>query len=691
MVPGEKDIILSAASPSSLGSTRVSTLHCRRLPAAVRSAETLSFLSTALAFGLLALSLSGCTQSSADSRQAEGSGRTLLSLRPKADPALVARIIEEEKKQAERQAQATIYAETAGPEQVQPGLGRTLPNVVRDPISSALIAPPAESVSADGSILASTSNSSATHASYHQAATQLATYESAYSSVPPPPPGALGAGLVPPPPAVTLSTQAQAVADSAAAFYNNPYFNPFGVPAPPQSSAPGRRPSGLFGEGASRGQPEDSNGGQKRKSDFVPITPKGMESRSPYKQRDDLRILWKGALKGSTNLGELSENNRLIEQLVHTDVGLPSESTKGSFNISSRQVESVFKASSVEKIDKRAFPEVRKLQTELVQAYYRYLSTYNKYALVEQTVAARKQEIDLSDSDAEKQRATADLAQSQNDLDAAKEDLHSSEIELASASSPASARSVISRVATIAPSVESLAQGVSQSGSHGSASHTRKIIGFFDSVFKHPHAEAAENPADLTENLDEKVLNNNSATKKKDADKSTANKSKESKGKFGLFGRKVIHTGSDKDVSESNGVKETHKVAKSDDSDLDSAPAPKPAAESEPRHEHSVSASSSPSNINFLLKNVNINPRKSVLTVVVKNSGSETFELNPDAIYIAEGTRKLGSATLRADFDNTSIEPNQEVKGTITILSRPWNDRLVIYLTDGNKTIQLKR
>ncbi len=652
--------------------------------------ENYILISAASAIALLAfsLTLSGCTQSSADSRQAESSGRTLLSLRPKADPAMVARIIEEEKKQAEHQAQATICVQTGGPEQVQTGLGRTLPNVSRDPISSTLIAPPADSVSANGAIL--TSNNSSARASYHQD-TQVVNYESAYSSVPPPPPGALGAGLVPPPPAVTLSTQAQTVADSAAAFYNNPYFNPFGVPAPPQQSAPTRRPSGLFGEGAARGQSDDSNSGQKRRPDFVPITPKGMEARSPYKQRDDLRLLWKGVLKGSTNLGELSENNKLIDQLVHTDVGLPSESTKGGFNVSSRQVESFFRASLVEKIDKRAFLEVRKLQTELVQAYYRYLSTYSKYALVEQTVAARKQEIDLSESDSEKQRATADLAQTQNDLDAAKEDLRSSEIELASASSPSSARSVISRVAGIAPSVESLAQGVSQSGSHGGANHARKIAGFFDAVFKHSHAaESAENSADLPENPDEKAVNASSMSKAKDADKSTINK-KEGKNKFGLFGRMMAHSGSDKSTSESNSAKDTHKIAKADDSDLGPAPVSKPAAESETRHERPVSANSSPSNISFLLKKVDVNPRKSVLTVAVKNSGQETFELNPDAIYIAEGTHKLGAGTLRADFDNTSIETNQEVQGTITILSRPWNDRLVIYLADGNRAVQLKR
>ena len=435
-------------------------------------------------FALLALSLSACANSSSDNKQADAqfnSGHTSLrSMRPKADPLLVARITEEERLQAEKQAQAAIYAETAGAQSSQSALGRNLPKVSTDPFSAftnSLIAPPAESVSANGEVLSSnnpTSSGKSAHSS------SLATYESAYSSVPPPPPGALGAGLVPPPPAVTLSTQAQAyagaIADSAAAFYNNPYFNPFGVPAPQQAAAsPTQRPAGLFGAGNhQQNDPNAEYTPQRHKADFVPITPRGMDARSPYKQRDDLRALWKGALKGSVNLSDLADNPRLIEQMGHQDIGLPAESTKGGFNVSPRQIEAIFKASV---IDKRAFPQIRKLQTELVQSYYRYLSAYNKYALIEQTVAARKQEIELSDSDSEKQRAAADLAQSQNDLDAGKEDLHSAEIELAAAGSAASARSVISRVAGIAPSVESLAQGVSQSASHND-NHSRHIVGF---------------------------------------------------------------------------------------------------------------------------------------------------------------------------------------------------------------------
>jgi hypothetical protein len=626
---------------------------------------------TAALLMLAAISLTSCSQSSADSTQAQGTSRSMLSsLRTKADPNVVAHIIEEEKKQAQSQSQATIYAETAGAQQSQSALGRNLPNVSTDPFSRFLMAPPADSVSANGSVLAS--NNAGAQSSYHQGA-QLATYESAYSSVPAPPPGALGAGLVPPPPAVTLSTQAQTVAESAAAFYNNPYFNPFGVPAPPQANAPARRPAGLFGGGGSA-QYGNANIEQKHKADFVPITPKGMESRSPYKQRDDLRILWKGTLKSSANLGELAENTKLIEQLNRSDIGLPGESSKGSFNVSARQVESFFKAAS---IDKRAFAEVRRLQTDLVQAYYRYLSTYNKYALVEQTVAARKQEIDLSESDAEKQRATADLAQSQNDLDAAKDDLRSAEIELAVASNASAARTLISRVAGIAPSIESLAQGVAQSGNR-SPVHTRRITGLFDSVFKHPHTETAP-PSDLTENPD---LANKPIAKKNENKKTDTKTDKDNK--LSLFGRSK-HS----DKGETDSVASKDKSSHPDDLEESPTPASKPVAVIPEHHREHVA--SPPSSVSFQLKNVTVNPRKSILSVVIKNSGSEPFELNPDAIYIAEGNRKLGAAALRADFDITSIEPDQEVKGTITILSRPWNDKLVIYLVDGKKTIQLKR
>ena len=631
------------------------------------------------------LSSTSCAHNSVDVRQAGISGRTLLSsLRPKADPAMVAHIREEEQKEAQKRAQAAIYAETAGAEQNQFGLDRVLPKVSNEPFSSSIIAPAAENVSADGVIISGHDSKPDPNRAVYHPSNPVSSYDT-YGSVPPPPPGALGGGLVPPPPAVTLSTQAQAyagaIADSAASFYNNPYFNPFGVPTPPQalaSATPNRRPAGLFGEGGARDQ-TDEYGAKKHKADFVPITPKGMESRSPYKQRDDLRVLWKGALKSSVNLGALSENDKLIEQLSHLDIGLPAESTKGSFNISPRLIESLFKSST---IDKRAFPEIRKLQSELVQAYYRYLCSYNKYALAEQTVAARKQEIELSESDSEKQRAAADLAQTQSDLEACKDDLHSSEVELAAASSTGSARTVISHIAGTAPSVEALTQGISQSGLRNNASHQRKLTGFFDTMFKHPHSANTENTASEDNSIvTKKAKEDTDDLPSKYKDKAPATEKVSSvKRKAGLFGRKIVHNDDNADTA-----KQTTKNEIASDDDL--SPAPK--AVSKVAESKSVAATNS--NISFVLKNVSVNPRKSVLNVVVKNSGSDPFELNPDTIYIAEGNRKLGSAALRADFDITSIEPNQEVKGVITIFSRPWNDRLVIYLADGNKTVQLKR
>lgn len=631
----------------------------------------------------LALSLTACSQNQADNQQATGTGRSLLSrLRSKADPNMVAKIIEEEREHAKSQAQASILTETGGAEEIESGLGRNLPGVSTEPFSQSLIAPPAESVNANGTLLSANNNQNATsaksaataHASY-QPVQSLATYESAYSSVPPPPPGALGGGLVPPPPAVTLSTQAQAVNDSTVAFYNNPYFNPFGVPAPPQANLPARRPAGLFGDGNPR-QDDDAPVTPKHKADFVPITPKGMEARSPYKQRDDLRVLWKGLLKNSNGIGELAENRKVLEQLQQLDVGLPADSTKGSFTVNPRLADILFKTGN---LDKRVLPEVRKVQAELLQAYYRYLSVYNKYALAEQTVAARKQEINVAESDAEKQRAAADLAQSQSDIDAAKEDLRSAEIELAVASSPVSARSVISRVAGIAPSVESLAQGVAQNGSH-TVAHTRRLINLFE-VFKHNHNDSSTTNAvaDLPENPNVINKSTGSSSKKK------AKASEKKEEKPSLFGRMLSHEKSAK--HDTNQITDNQTAAKDD---LEASPSAKPVvAVSAPHHVRAVD--NSPSTINFSLKNVVVNPRKSVLTVTLKNSGSEPFELNPDAIYIAEGSRKLGSAALRTEFDITSIEPDQEVKGTITIFSRPWNDRLVIYLADGNKTIQLKR
>ncbi len=620
-------------------------------------------------------SLSGCSLlfgGTPINREARVSGGILRGMRRTADPALVERIREDERKEAEKQAaQGTIVGQTGGAQIIQPGLGRNLPKVSTDPISTPT------NITAQSTTIQDQNNAFANQNA------QLATYESAYSAVPPPP-GSLAAGLVPPPPAVTLSTQAQTyggnMAETAANFYNNPYFNPYGIPAPPQAATIGR-PAGLFGDSNARNQPESSSDrtSSKHKADFVPITPTGMESRSPYKQRDDLRALWKGTVKESENLGALSDNKRLMDELASLEIGLPAESSRGNFNITPRQIETVFKSSS---IDRRIFTEVRQSQTEVVQAYYRYLSTYNKYALAEQTVAARQQQVDLSDSDSERQRAAADLAQAKNDLDSIKDDMRSAEVELAAASSPAAARTVISRIAGVAPSVESLAQACSHSNNHIVANHNNRFTNIFESVFKHNHSVA---PREASDN-DDSAANNS-----KDNDKASTKK---------LVGARFTEPA----VTSKTGKNKTRKIAanKSDDTNDDLAPAPVEKVAKKEAHlasddiaseaqEPVHKSSSSNSTVSFQLNGVDIKPRKSVLKVSVKNRGEDTFELNPDAIFISEGNRKLAAADIRADFDMTSIQPDHEVKGTITVFGQPWNDRLLVYLNDGNKTIQLRR
>ncbi len=71
--------------------------------------------------------------------------------------------------------------------------------------------------------------------------------------------------------------------------------------------------------------------------------------------------------------------------------------------------------------------------------------------------------------------------------------------------------------------------------------------------------------------------------------------------------------------------------------------------------------------ITFELKGKNISARKSVLNVSIRNSSDNAFSFSPEDISVQEGTQKLSEAAMRAEFDSTSVAPNQEVKGTITI------------------------
>jgi hypothetical protein len=129
---------------------------------------------------------------------------------------------------------------------------------------------------------------------------------------------------------------------------------------------------------------------------------------------------------------------------------------------------------------------------------------------------------------------------------------------------------------------------------------------------------------------------------------------------------------------------------------------PAPTEEAQTNSEEAASSSSAAgkasvlsghenASVSFMLKGVNVSARKSVLTVAIKNAGSDAFNFSPDLISVADGSRRLSDAATRADFDTTLVQPNEEVKGTITIFGRPWSDKLTVCLGDGGKAIQMRR
>ncbi len=609
--------------------------------------------------------IAGCSQQGGGGNQAAtvsapGAG-ILGSLRPKTDPAVVERMHIEEQARLEKQKALEAAAQRADNQVNADGMGRVLPKVSMDPI-----APPAEEVAnANGPIF--TPANAATPAipvptgtTPGQPPQAAMTYGG--SSVPSPPPGGVGGGLVPPPPAVTLSTQANVGMPAGmpmdpSAMYANPYMNPYAIPypqqmqmqqmqqmqmqVPPAPQVALARPSGSpFATGPRSSSSDDDEGGnEKKRANFVPITPTGMESRSSYKQRDDLKALWNGVLK-SNSMSLLMKDEKFAAQLTQVDIGLPAETTKGSFSISQRQVDAVFKNAP---LDKRILQPVRKLQSDLVQAYYRYLYSYNKFALAQQTVAARKQESEVAASASEQQRAAADQSQAQADADSSKDDMKSAQTELSMIAGPQAAKYIISKVSGVTPSNDSLASSSEPSGEQKSAGG---MFGLF-----HSGGKKAAPPA-----VDTSKVASAPSDKKKDKEKEP----KKGKGK------------------KDSGSKE--KTA-------DLAPAPEAATEtaaSEP-------VPLAPNGISFELKNVNVTARKSILTVSIKNGGANNFSFSPDVISISEGNHKLSEAAVRADFDQTMVQPNQEIKGTITIFGRPWNDRLAVSLSEGGKTIQMSR
>jgi hypothetical protein len=701
---------------------------------------------------LIALSsiicLTGCSQSGSgnvDSHTVVPRGNGVLgSLRPKVDPKILAKI---EQQEAEARAAESNKATSGNPlpgvSSFFGGQGRVLPKVITDPI-----APSAEEVAKQsGPIVTSASSGSSssnstspdpTAAAAEMASAaaamsgaipqqpQVATYGASYGAVPAPPPGALGGGLIPPPPAVTLSTQAQAMAyapgspnpaavNPYANPYNNPYMNPYGMQYPPQGMIPSApatpmRPAGSpfsTGGGSSRNSNNDDDDTPKTKkstANFVPITPTGMEPRSPYKQRDDLKVLWKGFLATSPDIKAIVKDEKTAEQLNKVDVGLPGDSTKGSFEVSQRQVDTIFKSGTV---DKRLLPTVKKLQKDLVQSYMRYLYSYNKFALAQQAVGARKQEVDVASSPSESQRAAADLAQAQTDADSTKDDMKAAQGELVSTVGPAAARTIIGHVSSVTPTLESLTQNDSSSDEN---SKTAKNGGGLDVVssvgslfgFHHKKEDAAKT-ADSDDDSDSKAPAKADKSGKSGKSDKTAKGDKDSKDKGDKADKSKLAKGDKSDKSEKGKGKETKEAKKEKGKDKDKevkvadkkkdagdlSPAPESVAS---KSSASGDSSSSPkSDISFVLREVNVTPRKSVLTVSIHNSGSNSFSFGPDAVSISDGTHKLSDAAVRADFDQTLVPPNQDVKGTITIFGRPYNDKLAVVLSDGGKSVQMRR
>src|SRR5579885_1911858 len=411
------------------------------------------------------IALSGCSQQQSShnplgeaAQLSSTTGGVLSSLRPHADPALVEKIKEDEARQAQAamQADATAGGAQTGPQapvNLQPA--SLAPHVSQHSAGGPIVTPAQQAPAGNNPFPWWPFGTQQQNQAPAPAQPQVATYGGyGGGAVPPPPPGATGA-LVPPPPAVSYQAQGQLI----------PPFGAVPPPADPYSNqgatiaaqSPGAHAAGsFFGSGgrvSGDSAPDDSRAARKA-AGFVPITPTGMEARSPYKQRDDLKVLWKGALASSPLQQLINKDDKLGQEISRIDVGLPGEATKGSLSASQRQIDTIFKPAP---LDKKIATATRQLEADVVQAYYRYLYSYNKFALLQQTVAARKQEVDVAGSASEQQRAAADLAQAQSDADAAKDDMRAAQLDLAARSGAQAARVIIGRVSGVAPSAESLA------------------------------------------------------------------------------------------------------------------------------------------------------------------------------------------------------------------------------------------
>lgn len=449
--------------------------------------------------------------------------------------------------------------------------------------------------------------------------------------------GGSGNGLVPPPPAVTLSNPGPPMPPGGGYPYPNPYYyNPYAqIPQqqiPPQEAHP---QGSFFGNINRTGSVETmvkSAIPQNKHKEFVPINPVGMEARSAYKQRDDMCTLWKGFLNTAAISSYLSQDKRAQAIISQIQIALPAQSTRGNFSVSPGIVNQYFKASSIQ--DKKLEPYIKKWETDIVTAYNRYLYTYNKFALAEQSLQARNQEFDVAESDSEKQRAATDLSTAKNELNSTKEDMKASQIELAQVAGINAAKLVIQRISGISPQLEttsSIAEStIPNTSDTVLQSTTKNVFGSVSSIIHH------------------NKRNKQNANLKEDNDASQS--SKES----------FIQQNNNNTTAVSN-------------------------------NNNTPTNSADDSGINFQLKTVNITPRKSVLTVSIRNTSQTNLTLSPDDVYVCEGNQKLPDAVVRADFNSTSISPNCETQAIVTIFGRPWNDRLNVILSKDGKNITLNR
>ena len=616
--------------------------------------------------------LSGCNEDKNDSgglssRVGNTTYSVIGSVRPKADPAVMEKIRKEEE-EARSKAIADAAAANQAAQQNQQNddpTKRDLPPVDQSPISGI-----ANMLGFGGSQNQPGASPSASMPQQMPIIPQMPGMGMQVPTPPPTPTASYGGypsgnpNLIPPPPAVSLSTTAQPYPpppanDPYAQAYaqpygGNPYANAYSNPymQPPQAPQPAHPQGSMFSNGGANSgghnssdpSPEEAAARNKRAS-MVVITPTGMEPRSPYKQRDDLKVLIKSAFAREVR------DDKIMQVLSKTDVGLPAESTRGNISLTQRQIDNLFHTPP---LDKKLMPTVKKVETDLAQAYYRYLYAFNRYSLTQQQVAARKQEVDMADSASERQRSATDLSAAQNDAESSKEDLRAAQTDLAALAGAQATRSIITKVTGSAPSLESLAvadnndQGKKGDDTLiGNAMNALNVFHVFGKGKGGPDTASGDKP---------EVAQSPPASDK-------APKAKE---------KKKTKKGDGPGSNPSSSIASSAAPA---DSPPPERPRPAPAA----------------SGITFELRNVQTTPRKSVLKVCIRNSTGDGFNLDPDAIFVAEGDHRLPDAAVRAEFDSTLVPSNQEITGTITIFGRPWNDKLSVSLSDGGKSIQLHR